>query len=205
MNRRLPEVSLAQSPKNGCIIRTRPHWNQTVIHAHYLLTAHVSFVSEPLMARYSSRGYTMPHLTVIIFTLVLFLPRISFSETKETEALGRITEQYGRCADVAFGNFETNKKAQDAFGHLFKAMVKNISSIIEIEKAQGDERITLFFDIMGKEVFTGYLLRAFADVNETFRKEKKSLMEENNWNWERTHQQLWSKYGCDAIYKGLPH
>ena len=147
----------------------------------------------------------MPHLAKIIFTLVLILPSISFSETKETENLGRITQQYGRCADVALGNFDTDKKAQDAIGRFFKAMIKNISSIIEIEKRQGHESTVLSLDIMGKDILTGYLLRAFADVNETYQQEKKSLQETNNWDWERTHQQLWRKYGCDAIYKGLPN
>ena len=145
----------------------------------------------------------MPYLAKVIFALVMFLPSISFSETKETEHLGRITEQYGRCADVVMGNFDTDKKAQDAARLFFKAMIKNISSMIEIEKRQGHESTLLFIDIMGKDIFTGYLLRAFADVNEAYQKEKKSLQETNNWDWKRTDKQLWSKYGCDAIYKGL--
>ncbi len=146
----------------------------------------------------------MPQLARIIVTLVLFLPGISFSETKETEDLARITEQYGRCADVVLGNFDTDKKAQDAVGLFYKAMIKNINSMIEIEKKQGHESIILLLNIMGKDVLSGYLLRAFADDKEAYRKEKKSLEETNNWDWKHTHQQLWSKYGCDAVYKGLP-
>lgn len=145
----------------------------------------------------------MPNLAKVVFALVMFLPGISFSETKETERLGRITEQHGRCADVVLGNFYADKEAQDATGLFFKAMTKNISSIIEIEKRQGHESTLFFIDIMGKDIFTGYLLRAFADVNEAYQNEKKSLQETNNWDWKRTHKQLWSKYGCDAIYKGL--
>lgn len=68
------------------------------------------------LERYTTRGHTMPRLAKVIFALVMFLPSISFSETKETERLGRITEQYGRCADVVIGNFDTDKKAQNAAG-----------------------------------------------------------------------------------------
>jgi hypothetical protein len=146
----------------------------------------------------------MPYLAKIIFTLILFLPSISFSETKETEDLALITEQYGRCADVALGNFDTEKKAQDAGILFFRAMIKNISSMIEIEKRQGKEFNVLLLNALGKEVFTGFLLKSFADVNETYQKEKKSLQEANKWDWKRTNQQLWRKHGCDAIYKGLP-
>ena len=145
----------------------------------------------------------MKHLAQVICALAVLLPSVSFSETKETESLGRITEQYGRCADVALGNFDTDKKAQDAGSLFFKAMIKNIRSMIEIEQSQGHENTLLFINMVGKDIFTGYLLRAFADGNEAYKKEKESLQETNNWDWTRTHKQLWSKYGCDAIYKGL--
>ena len=146
----------------------------------------------------------MQHLAKVIFALVVFLPSNSYSsETKETERLGRATEQYGRCADVVLGNFDTDKKAQDAGGLFFKAMIKNIRSMIEIEQSQGHESTLVFINMMGIDVFTGYLLRTFTDVNEAYQKEKKALQETNNWDWKRTHKQLWNKYGCDAIYKGL--
>lgn len=146
----------------------------------------------------------MSHIARITFTLALFLPNISFSETKETEELGRITEQYGRCVDVVSGNFDSKKKSQDAGSRFFRAMIQNISSMIEIERKQGHESTVLFLNMVGKEVFTGYLLRGFSEVSETYQKEKNSLLEANNWDWKRTDQQLWRKYGCDAVYKGLP-
>jgi len=57
--------------------------------------------------------------------------------------------------------------------------------------------------MVGKDIFTGYMLRAIADGNDAYKKEKASLQETNNWDWKRTNKQLWSKYGCDAIYKNL--
>lgn len=146
----------------------------------------------------------MQHLAKVIFALVVFLPSNSYSsETKETERLRRVTEQYGRCADATQGGFGTDKEIQDAAGLFLKAMVKNIRSMNEIELSQGNEGIIPFINLLGKDIATGYLLKAIADGGNAYQQEKRSLAETNNWDWKRTYKQLWSKYGCDAIYKGL--
>lgn len=147
----------------------------------------------------------MPHLAKVIFALVMFLPSVSFSETKETERLGRVTEQYGRCADVVLGNFDTDKKAQNAASLFYKAMIKNISSMIEIEKGQGHESTLIFIDIMGKDIFTGYLLRAFADVNEAYQKEKKSLQETNILTGSARINSFGASTGAMLFIKGCPN
>ncbi len=122
------------------------------------------------------------------------------AETEETIKLAKITEDYATCADVALGNFPSDKEAQAAVKLFYKAMISNIEKMLDLEIRADDEVTKLYIDYMGKEIFTGYMLKAFTDVNLRYQTEKKELEEQYNYDWRRVHEELWSKKGCNAIY-----
>jgi hypothetical protein len=120
-----------------------------------------------------------------------------------SDRLGKATEQYAKCLDNALGNFATETEAQAAARRISAAMLRNIRSIVAQERTKPNSTITFWLETLGEEAFVGYLFKSFSDVSEEYRTERQGLEKQNNFDWRRTHQQLWSKYGCDAIHSQL--
>ena len=120
-----------------------------------------------------------------------------------SDRLGRATEQYARCLDNVLGNFPKESEAQAAARRISAAMLRNIRSIVAQERTKSDQGITFWLETMGEEAFVGYLFKSFSDVSEEYRVERQGLQKQNNFDWRQTHQQLWKKYGCDAIHSQL--
>jgi hypothetical protein len=120
------------------------------------------------------------------------------------QRLGKATEQYAKCLDNAFGAFANEEEGQAAARRLSGAMLRNIRTIVAEERKGSNPNIRRWVEILGEEAFIGYLFKSFSDVSEEYRTERRTLEARNNFIWRRTDQQLWSKYGCDAIYSQLP-
>jgi polysaccharide pyruvyl transferase WcaK-like protein len=139
-------------------------------------------------------------LRLLVLASAFSLPHHSWSsESTETERLARVTEQQARCAAVAVGNFPTDKKTQEAVAHLYQAMLKNVRRMIAAERTRGSKKIEAFSDILEPDVFAGYMLRAFADGDEKFRRERDALREARDFDWRSVNKELWAKHGCDAV------
>jgi hypothetical protein len=120
-----------------------------------------------------------------------------------SDRLGRATEQYARCLDNALGSFAKESEAQAAARLISAAMLRNIRSIVAQERTKPNQGIAFWLETMGEEAFVGYLFKSFSDVSEEYRAERQVLERQNNFDWRLTHQQLWKKYGCDAIHSQL--
>lgn len=77
-------------------------------------------------------------------------------------------------------------------------------TITDGELRAGHENTVYGVGLMGKDVFIGFMLRAITDGAEQFKAELKSQLKANNGDENLTNQQLWKKFGCNAIYNGLP-
>ncbi|MBR9868275.1 MAG: hypothetical protein GYB20_13505 [Oceanospirillales bacterium] len=141
--------------------------------------------------------------TMILTVISCLLTINAQAETEQTEKLASITKDYAKCADVAVGNFTSDKQAQDSIRAFYKAMILNIKKLIALESEPENEAIDYFEEIMGREAFVGFLLKGYSDVDLQYQDEKKSLKEKYDFDWQRVHKVLWVKQGCNAIYSSL--
>lgn len=144
----------------------------------------------------------MPKKLILISALFAFFT-FTHADTKETIRLAKITEDYAKCVDVALGNFSSDKEAQYTIKVLYKAMISNIEKMVDLERESKNESTIFFLDIMGEEVFTGYLLRSFTELDAQYKTQKQKLSEQFDHDWRKVNQQLWSTQGCNAIYVNL--
>ncbi|KZY64747.1 hypothetical protein A3737_14245 [Oleiphilus sp. HI0065] len=140
-----------------------------------------------------------------LFAIIFFASASlnAYAESKETERLAQVTLDYAKCADVALGNFTSDEKAQEAIKVFYKAMIKNVENMLVLESASKNESTEYFLDIMGKDVFVGFMLKGFSEVGPQYKDEKKKLTKELNYDWRLVNERLWSKQGCNAIYGSL--
>jgi hypothetical protein len=117
-----------------------------------------------------------------------------------SDRLGKVTEQYAKCLDNTLGNFAKEAEAQAAARRFSAAMLRNVRSIVAQERTKPNPTTMFWLETLGEEAFVGYLFKSFSDVSEEYRAERQVLEKHNKFDWRRTHQQLWSKYGCDAIH-----
>jgi hypothetical protein len=143
--------------------------------------------------------YSLP--TILLASAMLF--GAAQAADGASDRLGRATEQYAKCLDNALGNFAKESDAQAAARRISAAMLRNIRSIVAQERTKPNPTTSFWLETLGEEAFVGYLFKSFSDVSEEYRAERQGLQNQNNFDWRRTHQQLWSKYGCDAIHSQL--
>ena len=120
-----------------------------------------------------------------------------------SDRLGKSTEQYAKCLDNALGNFAKEAEAQAAARRISAEMLRNIRLIVTQERTKPNPTTTFWLETLGEEALVGYLFKSFSDVSEEYRAERQGLEKRNNFDWRRTQQQLWNKYGCDAIYSQI--
>lgn len=140
---------------------------------------------------------------LILMLALSFISGITFAETKETERLATITKDYAKCADVALGNFPSDEEAQKAIKTFYKAMIVNVEKIVAVESESENETTAFFLEVMGKNVFIGYLLKGFSEVDDQYKTEKKQLKEQFNYDWRQVNETLWKDKGCNAIHLSL--
>jgi hypothetical protein len=81
--------------------------------------------------------------------------------------------------------------------------VVNIEKIVALESESENEKTAFFLEVMGKNVFIGYLLKGLSEVDDEYKTEKKQLMEQFNYDWRRVNEKLWKDKGCNAIHLSL--
>jgi hypothetical protein len=140
---------------------------------------------------------------LILISMLTAFPAALFADTKETEILAKVTEDYAKCADVALGNFTSDEKSQQAIRVFFKAMLSNVEMIVAIESKSENESLNFFLDVMGKDVYTGFLLKGLSELDESYKISKQQLSVQFNHDWRLVNENLWAKQGCNAIYVGL--
>lgn len=139
-----------------------------------------------------------PRLILGLVVTALPIAAVS-SDSAETERLASVTEQQARCSVVAVGNFASDKQTEEVVASLYRAMLKNVREMIEAERKRGSEKTKIFLEILGPDVFAGYILRSFADGDEEFKRARASLREDRGLDWKSANKALWAKHGCDAI------
>lgn len=141
---------------------------------------------------------------LILMSMLIAFSGASLAETEETERLAKITEEYAKCADVVLGNFPSGQQSQQVIKAFFKAMLSNVEKMVALERQSENDSARFFLDIMGKDVFTGFLLKGFSELDEHYKASKQQLNAKFNHDWRLVNQQLWAKQGCNAIYVSLP-
>lgn len=136
-------------------------------------------------------------------SILIVFSGASLAETEETERLAKITEDYAKCADVVLGNFPSDQEGQQAIKTFFQAMLSNVEKMVALESQSENDSARFLLDIMGKDVFTGFLLKGFSEVDEHYKTSKQQLSAQLNHDWRLVNQRLWARQGCNAIYVGL--
>jgi hypothetical protein len=144
------------------------------------------------------------HLSTTVLLTLALTCSIAHASDSQAERLSNATEQFAKCLDNTLGNFTKEEDAQVATRRISAAMLHSIRALVLEERKKPESEAHFWIETLGQEAFVGYLFKSFSDVSEDYKAERQSLKVKNKFDWRRTQQQLWSKYGCDAIYSQLP-
>lgn len=127
----------------------------------------------------------------------------SYADTLDTERLSDISKSYARCAQAAIGNFKSDEESQKAMKVFYRAMITNAYMMIDLGKESNSESFQFLNEVMRREMLAGYFLRSFFEKDPKDETKLRDLLITYKLDIGLVNKQLWSDWGCSAIYEGL--
>lgn len=149
-------------------------------------------------------------ITLIVVTTLPLNKNVFADDSTQTmeqqfTALRKLNTTYAKCNNVSTGSGITDKVALTELSKtFFSRILTNNKKMVKLVLESEPKAFSFYTELMTADMLATFFMGTnIAGVNETVKEDMESLYKKYDFDWKKTHAQLWDTYECSEIYSAI--